>query len=167
MRCIHAALLASTAPHTAHAARDEPTQPEAAAAANAAAHEPAAPFLALLKMLMMGGADASPADNSNDDPAAKTVAELAEHAPGNMSILTDGVERAGLHTAIADPEFAATIFCPTNKVGAVVVVVMAKGRGEGSALHGQGGVLTHSACMHGLSACPCCSCTLKTAETLL
>lgn len=63
--------------------------------------------------MLMGGA-------SNDDP--RTVAELAEHAPGNMSMLVDGVERAGLHTAIADPNFEATIFAPTNWAFEVALV---------------------------------------------
>lgn len=76
-----------------------------------AADEAASPFIALFKMLL-GGSDGAPAND------AKTVAELAQGAPGNMSIMIDGVERANLHNAIADPNFEATIFAPTNWVGA-------------------------------------------------
>jgi uncharacterized surface protein with fasciclin (FAS1) repeats len=50
-----------------------------------------------------------------DEPAAPTVADLAQHAPSNMSILINAVNRADLQTAIANPDFTATIFCPTNK----------------------------------------------------
>lgn len=92
------------------AAREEPVI-DAKQAAEMAANEAASPFIALIKMLMGGDTGAA----ANDD--AKTVAELAQNAPGNMSLLVDGVERAGLHTAIADPNFEATIFAPTNWVG--------------------------------------------------
>lgn len=72
-----------------------------------AATEVASQFLDMIKQLLGGG-------QANDD--AKTVAELAEAAPSNMSLLVDGVERAGLHTRIADPNFEATVFAPTNWV---------------------------------------------------
>lgn len=62
-------------------------------------------FYDLFKSLMDGG----------DEPTSPTVADLAQHAPGNMSILINAVNRADLQTVIADPEFTATIFCPTNK----------------------------------------------------
>lgn len=81
-----------------------------------AADEAAAPFVALVKMLMGGGGDHA----ANDDPS--TVAELAQNAPGNMSLLVDGVERAGLHTAIADPNFQATIFAPTNRAFEIALI---------------------------------------------
>jgi predicted component of type VI protein secretion system len=77
-------------------------------AAEAAANEAVSPFIALIKM-MMGAMN-----GDNGDPT--TVAELAERAPRNVSMVIDGVERAGLHTAIADPNFQATIFAPTNWV---------------------------------------------------
>jgi hypothetical protein len=51
-----------------------------------------------------------------DGPAAKTVAELADNAPGNVSMLVNGVKRADLQTVIGDPNWEATIFCPTNRV---------------------------------------------------
>jgi hypothetical protein len=51
-----------------------------------------------------------------DEPFAKTVAELADHAPGNVSMLVNGVKRAQLQAMIGDPNWEATIFCPTNKV---------------------------------------------------
>lgn len=47
---------------------------------------------------------------------AATVAELAQHAPGNMSILINALNRADLNQVIADPNFSGTIFAPTNKV---------------------------------------------------
>jgi len=47
---------------------------------------------------------------------AGTVAELAEHAPSNMSILVNALNRVDLHQTIADPNFSGTIFAPTNKV---------------------------------------------------
>ncbi|WIA13144.1 hypothetical protein OEZ85_006738 [Tetradesmus obliquus] len=50
-----------------------------------------------------------------DEPAAKTVAELADHAPGNVSMLVNGVKRADLQAVIGDPNWEATIFCPTNR----------------------------------------------------
>ena len=50
----------------------------------------------------------------NDEPAAKTVAELLDHSPGNVSILVNGVKRADIQTTVADPNFEATIFAPTN-----------------------------------------------------
>lgn len=53
-----------------------------------------------------------------DEPAAKTVAELADHAPGNVSMLVNGVKRADLQAVIGDPNWEATIFCPTNRVRA-------------------------------------------------
>lgn len=80
-----------------------------------AANEAAAPFIAMIKMLMGGGGD-----GVNDDPS--TVAELAQNAPGNMSLLVDGVERAGLDTAIADPAFEATIFAPTNRAFEIALI---------------------------------------------
>jgi hypothetical protein len=52
----------------------------------------------------------------SDQPAAKTVAELADNAPGNVSMLVNGVKRAELQTVIGDPNWEATIFCPTNRV---------------------------------------------------
>lgn len=92
-----------------NAARDEPVSGlDAKQAAEAAANEAASPFIGLIKMLMGG------LNGDNDDPT--TVAELAEGAPRNVSMVIDGVERAGLHTAIADPDFQATIFAPTNWV---------------------------------------------------
>jgi hypothetical protein len=51
-----------------------------------------------------------------DEPAAKTVAELADNAPGNVSMLVNGVMRADLQAVIGDPNWEATIFCPTNAV---------------------------------------------------
>lgn len=93
-----------------HATRENPVQD-----AEQAAAEAASPFISIIKMLM-GGGDGVP----NDD--AKTVAELAQNAPGNMSIMIDGVERAGLHNAIADPNFEATIFAPTNWAFEVALV---------------------------------------------
>ncbi|WIA33292.1 hypothetical protein OEZ86_006432 [Tetradesmus obliquus] len=51
----------------------------------------------------------------DDEPAAKTVAELADHAPGNVSMLVNGVKRADLQAVIGDPNWEATIFCPTNR----------------------------------------------------
>jgi uncharacterized surface protein with fasciclin (FAS1) repeats len=96
------------------AVREEPV-PDPKHAAEMAANEAASPFIALIKMLL-GSGDAS----MNAD--ASTVAELAANAPGNMSILVDGVERAGLHTAIADPNFEATIFAPTNWAFEVALV---------------------------------------------
>jgi hypothetical protein len=52
----------------------------------------------------------------SDEPAAKTVAELVDNAPGNVSMLVDGVKRADVQAVIGDPNWEATIFCPTNKV---------------------------------------------------
>jgi hypothetical protein len=105
-------MFASTAAALAvpsQAARDEPVSaPAAKQAAEAAASEAASPFIALIKMLMGG------LNGDSSDPT--TVAELAEGAPRNVSMVIDGVERAGLHTAIADPNFQATIFAPTNWV---------------------------------------------------
>jgi uncharacterized surface protein with fasciclin (FAS1) repeats len=96
------------------AVREEPvTNPKHAA--EMAANEAASPFIALIKMLMGSGDGSMNAD-------ASTVAELAASAPGNMSMLVDGVERAGLHTAIADPNFEATIFAPTNWAFEVALV---------------------------------------------
>jgi hypothetical protein len=80
----------------------------------ATADEAASPFISLLKALMAAGTTGS-SEHAN---APATVAELAQNAPGNMSLLIDGVERVGLHTAIADPNFEATIFAPTNWVSA-------------------------------------------------
>jgi len=108
-RCL-ALLFAAAFAAPTFAAREEPVI-DAKQAAEMAANEAASPFIALIKMLMGGDTGAA----ANDD--AKTVAELAQNAPGNMSLLIDGVERAGLHTAIADPNFEATIFAPTNWVG--------------------------------------------------
>ncbi|KAF6261096.1 FAS1 domain-containing protein [Scenedesmus sp. NREL 46B-D3] len=51
----------------------------------------------------------------SDEPAAKTVAELADNAPGNVSMLVNGVKRADLQAVIGDPNWEATIFCPSNK----------------------------------------------------
>eukprot|EP00877_Chromochloris_zofingiensis_P003109 jgi/Chrzof1/1279/Cz10g01010.t1 len=51
----------------------------------------------------------------DDEPAAKTVADLAAHAPGNISILINGVNRADLQTILANPGWKATIFAPTNR----------------------------------------------------
>eukprot|EP00879_Flechtneria_rotunda_P000072 GHRR01000110.1.p1 GENE.GHRR01000110.1~~GHRR01000110.1.p1 ORF type:complete len:213 (+),score=94.51 GHRR01000110.1:158-796(+) len=64
---------------------------------------------------MFGGSE-------NDDQPPKTVAELAEHAPGNVSILINGVDRADLHNIIADPDFKATIFAPTNRAFEVALL---------------------------------------------
>eukprot|EP00878_Enallax_costatus_P018259 GHUV01019215.1.p1 GENE.GHUV01019215.1~~GHUV01019215.1.p1 ORF type:complete len:242 (+),score=83.05 GHUV01019215.1:70-726(+) len=50
-----------------------------------------------------------------DEPAAKTVAELADNAPANVSMLVNGVKRADLQAVIGDPNWEATIFCPSNK----------------------------------------------------
>lgn len=52
----------------------------------------------------------------NDQPAAKTVADLAAHAPSNITILTNALNRAGLQTVIGNPDWKATIFAPTNQV---------------------------------------------------
>lgn len=55
--------------------------------------------------------------SANDDqPEAKTVAELAAQAPANVSILINAVNRADLQKVIADPNLEATIFVPTNQV---------------------------------------------------
>ncbi|KAI8472577.1 MAG: FAS1 domain-containing protein [Monoraphidium minutum] len=45
----------------------------------------------------------------------KTVAELAAHAPGNMSILINAVPRADLDPIIAKPDLKVTILAPTNR----------------------------------------------------
>jgi uncharacterized surface protein with fasciclin (FAS1) repeats len=52
--------------------------------------------------------------SGNDGPAAKTVAELLDAAPGNVSILVNGVKRADIQTVVADPNLEVTIFAPTN-----------------------------------------------------
>jgi hypothetical protein len=62
-----------------HAVREEPVPEFGAGLAN----EAASPFISIIKMLMGG----SNGDVPND---AKTVAELAQNAPGNMSIMIDG-----------------------------------------------------------------------------
>lgn len=109
-------LLAATACFLPTWAVREPVA-DAGQSMDLAAHEAASPFIALFKLLLSGVEQSS---FSNDDP--KTVAELAQGAPGNMSMLVDGVERAGLHTAIADPNFEATIFAPTNWAFEVALV---------------------------------------------
>eukprot|EP00775_Hariotina_reticulata_P013542 gene13542-13668_t len=55
-------------------------------------------------------------------PQAGTVAELAEHAPSNMSILVNALNRVDLHQTIADPNFSGTIFAPTNKAFRVALL---------------------------------------------
>jgi uncharacterized surface protein with fasciclin (FAS1) repeats len=87
-------LLAAAAP--AHAANNW---------AQVAAEGFATEFYQMFQSMMAGG----------DEPAAPTVADLAQHAPSNMSILINAVDRADLQTVIANPDFTATIFCPTNK----------------------------------------------------
>jgi hypothetical protein len=69
-----------------HAVRQEPAVPEFGADL---ANEAASPFISIIKMLMGGSEDAVPND-------AKTVAELAQNAPGNMSIMIDGALGHGL-----------------------------------------------------------------------
>jgi uncharacterized surface protein with fasciclin (FAS1) repeats len=112
---MHACTALLAAAPTTLATRDAAVRP----AAEDAANEAAAPFIALVKMLMGGGAGGDAAAAYND---ASTVAELAQNAPGNMSLLVDGVERAGLHTAIADPNFQATIFAPTNRAFEIALI---------------------------------------------
>jgi uncharacterized surface protein with fasciclin (FAS1) repeats len=46
---------------------------------------------------------------------AATVAELAQHAPGNMSILVNALPRADLTDLLSRGDFKATIFAPTNR----------------------------------------------------
>ncbi|KAF8067409.1 MCM5 [Scenedesmus sp. PABB004] len=75
----------------------------AAGAASARDDGDASHFLELLQAWLTAGNDAA------------TVAELAATAPGNMSMLLNAVDRAGLSAPIADPAFTATVLCPTNK----------------------------------------------------
>eukprot|EP00877_Chromochloris_zofingiensis_P003138 jgi/Chrzof1/12825/Cz07g08250.t1 len=60
----------------------------------------------------------------NDQPAAKTVADLAAHAPSNITILTNALNRAGLQTVIGNPDWKATIFAPTNQAFEAALVKM-------------------------------------------
>lgn len=74
-----------------HAVREEPAAvPEFGADL---ANEAASPFISIIKMLLGG--------NNGDVPNdAKTVAELAQNAPGNMSIMIDGKLIASMESAV-------------------------------------------------------------------
>eukprot|EP00878_Enallax_costatus_P007388 GHUV01007737.1.p1 GENE.GHUV01007737.1~~GHUV01007737.1.p1 ORF type:complete len:161 (+),score=45.21 GHUV01007737.1:307-789(+) len=91
--CALVALLAVAVP--AHAANDW---------ARVAAEGFSTEFYNIFKALVDGG----------DEPTSPTVADLAQNAPKNMSILINAVDRVDLQTVIASPDFTATIFCPTN-----------------------------------------------------
>jgi hypothetical protein len=79
---------------SAHAVREPPAADTAEVLQDAAA-EVSSQFLSILQAMLGGGGKGGD----------KTLAELAQHAPSNMSLLVDGVERVGLHSAIADPGF--------------------------------------------------------------
>ncbi|GBF94458.1 hypothetical protein Rsub_06992 [Raphidocelis subcapitata] len=96
----------------ATAAGAAPAEPAPAAAADPAPGAfsdapgllaPLRAWAALLRLVLAGG------------EGARTVAELARQAPGNMSILIDALPRADLNPTIADPNFKATILAPTNR----------------------------------------------------
>lgn len=48
-------------------------------------------------------------------PQANTLAELAQQAPGNMSMLINAVQRADLQPVLANPDTTITVLAPTNR----------------------------------------------------
>lgn len=48
-------------------------------------------------------------------PEANTLAELAQQAPGNMSMLMNAIPRADLQPVLANPDTTITVLAPTNR----------------------------------------------------